>query len=158
MVFLQDLAHADALWGAVVTSDAVLIIAAIVEGRSARDEIEQTELRRGQRFEADWEKWERRWDKYQRAGGDEPGPTPPLVRPVGGPDQDNRAERVVAALIALSLFVVSMLVSLVLLSPVRGGDDAVLIGSLVAIGTFVAGLGLLLVVGIRRMLARLYVD
>jgi hypothetical protein len=125
----RELAEDDLFWATVATASTTLLIAVAVEGRTARERLDQLALEASRKRqealaarETEWKKWSAAVDLHQ-IGGPDPGDLPPPPAPI--PDEDSKllegvksqGNRVAALLLALWTLGLSLLGSLVIVSP-----------------------------------------
>jgi hypothetical protein len=149
---LRDTRPHDTFWLTVATIDAALAIALVVEGRTARDEMDRIDAERSNAAVAAWEAFQARADAHAKGQGPNPGPAPSPLRPVSTADQVARAERVSLAWLGLSAIALGLVLCLILASPLPDiATGLAAVGGLLALVCLVVGLTLLVEMTTRRM-------
>src|SRR3954451_4209103 len=147
--FFEDVARDVTFWATMASVQVALVIAVVLEGRTAREDFDRTEFKRARSSEDAWKRYAESLEGGAPASGDAP---PSLVRPLTTPDQGGRAARVFVSVGALVALAVGTVLSVLQLSPLPYvGWFAALLGFAATVLCFLGGLGALLYVAITRM-------
>jgi hypothetical protein len=158
MSFPLELVEAQGFWTAVAGASTALLIAIVVEGRTARDDLEvslQQLLVAHREHQAEWDAWRTEFEaRYQQSDGlSELPATPTLVPELDVRRSDRHINRVSVLMGALLATAGSVLGSLITISPgPYPGGMAATLGTVGTLTLFVVGLSLLVGATCMRLL------